>query len=46
VQLLLLFILSIPLLPNSTPGQAKSFEVGDSVLVAWKYEAGIFLNEE
>jgi spermidine/putrescine transport system ATP-binding protein len=33
------------LLPNSTPGQAKSFEVGDSVLVAWKYEAGIFLNE-
>ena len=33
------------LLPNSTPGQAKSFEVGDSVLVAWKCEAGIFLNE-
>jgi spermidine/putrescine transport system ATP-binding protein len=33
------------LLPNSTPGQAKFFEVGDSVLVSWKYEAGIFLNE-
>ena len=29
--------------PNSAPGRAKFFEVGDSVRVAWHKEAGIFL---
>ncbi|MCX7627356.1 MAG: ABC transporter ATP-binding protein [Methylophilaceae bacterium] len=30
--------------PNSAPGRAKFFEVGDAVRVAWPKEAGIFLD--
>jgi spermidine/putrescine transport system ATP-binding protein len=33
------------LLPNSAPGRAKFFEVGDEVTVSWRHDAGIFLNE-
>jgi len=33
------------LLPNSTPGRAKFFEAGDAVEVAWRHDAGTFLNE-
>jgi spermidine/putrescine transport system ATP-binding protein len=33
------------LLPNSAPGQAKFFEVGDPVAVSWRHDAGIFLND-
>jgi spermidine/putrescine transport system ATP-binding protein len=33
------------LLPNSAPGRAKFFEVGDEVAVSWRHDAGIFLNE-
>lgn len=33
------------LVPNFTPGQTKFFEMGDLVLVVWKFEAGVFLNE-
>ena len=32
------------LLPNSAPGRAKFFEIGDTVEVAWRRDAGIFLN--
>ncbi len=32
------------LLPNSTPGRAKLFEIGDSVVVTWQYEASTYLN--
>ena len=32
------------LLPNSAPGLAKFFEVGDPVRVSWKAEAGAFLD--
>jgi len=32
------------LLPNSAPGRAKFFEVGDPVRVSWKAEAGAFLD--
>jgi spermidine/putrescine transport system ATP-binding protein len=32
------------LLPNSAPGRAKFFEIGDPVQVAWKAEAGAFLD--
>jgi spermidine/putrescine transport system ATP-binding protein len=32
------------LLPNSSPGRAKFFEIGDPVKVAWKAEAGAFLD--
>ncbi|MBI3480195.1 MAG: ABC transporter ATP-binding protein [Nitrosomonadales bacterium] len=32
------------LLPNSAPGQAKLFEVGDSVKVGWRHDAGMFLH--
>ena len=32
------------LLPNSAPGRAKFFEVGDAVRVSWKAEAGAFLD--
>jgi spermidine/putrescine transport system ATP-binding protein len=32
------------LLPNSAPGLAKFFEVGDKVRVSWKAEAGAFLD--
>lgn len=31
------------LLPNSAPGRAKFFEVGDCVTVAWRHDAGLFL---
>lgn len=33
------------LLPNSAPGRAKFFEVGDQVAVAWRHDAGHFVNE-
>jgi spermidine/putrescine transport system ATP-binding protein len=33
------------LLPNSAPGRAKFFEVGDSVAVAWRHDAGHFVYE-
>lgn len=33
------------LLPNSAPGRAKFFEVGDQVGVSWRHDAGIFLND-
>jgi spermidine/putrescine transport system ATP-binding protein len=32
------------LLPNSAPGRAKFFEVGDAVRVSWKAESGAFLD--
>ncbi len=32
------------LLPNSAPGRAKFFEIGDPVRVSWKSEAGAFLD--
>ena len=32
------------LLANSAPGRARFFEVGDPVRVAWKAEAGAFLD--
>ncbi|MBK7591627.1 MAG: ABC transporter ATP-binding protein [Betaproteobacteria bacterium] len=32
------------LLPNSAPGRAKFFEVGDHVRLSWKAEAGAFLD--
>ena len=33
------------LLPNSAPGRAKFFEIGDPVRVSWKAEAGAFLDQ-
>jgi spermidine/putrescine transport system ATP-binding protein len=33
------------LLPNSSPGRAKFFEVGDAVTVAWPAEAGVVLTQ-
>ncbi|HSF47834.1 MAG TPA: ABC transporter ATP-binding protein [Burkholderiales bacterium] len=33
------------LLPNSAPGRAKFFEVGDEVEVSWRQDAGLFLND-
>jgi spermidine/putrescine transport system ATP-binding protein len=33
------------LLPNSAPGKAELYEVGDSVLVGWRQDAGVFLLE-
>ena len=33
------------LLPNSSPGRAKFFEVGDAVTVAWPAEAGVLLTQ-
>lgn len=33
------------LLPNSAPGRATFFEVGDQVGVSWRTDAGIFLND-
>jgi spermidine/putrescine transport system ATP-binding protein len=33
------------LLPNSAPGRAKFFETGDTVEIAWRQDAGLFLNE-
>jgi spermidine/putrescine transport system ATP-binding protein len=32
------------LLPNSAPGRAKLFEVGDAVKVDWRHDAGMFLH--
>jgi spermidine/putrescine transport system ATP-binding protein len=33
------------LLPNSSPGRAKFYEVGDAVAVSWRHDAGLFLHE-
>jgi len=33
------------LLPNSAPGRAKFFEVGDRVAVEWRHDAGVFLGD-
>jgi spermidine/putrescine transport system ATP-binding protein len=33
------------LLPNSSPGRAKFFEVGDPVILEWHHDAGAFLRE-
>jgi spermidine/putrescine transport system ATP-binding protein len=33
------------LLPNSAPGRAELFEVGDAVQVGWRHDAGVFLYE-
>jgi spermidine/putrescine transport system ATP-binding protein len=33
------------LLPNSAPGRAELFEVGDAVGVGWRHDAGVFLHE-
>ena len=33
------------LLPNSSPGRAKFFEIGDAVAVAWPAEAGVVLTQ-
>jgi len=33
------------LLPNSSPGRVKFFEVGDAVTAAWPAEAGVVLTE-
>ncbi|MGC2048073.1 MAG: ABC transporter ATP-binding protein [Gallionella sp.] len=32
------------LLPNSSPGRAELFEVGDAVNVGWRHDAGMFLH--
>jgi spermidine/putrescine transport system ATP-binding protein len=32
------------LLPNSAPGRARFFEIGDPVTVAWRADAGVFLD--
>jgi spermidine/putrescine transport system ATP-binding protein len=32
------------LLPNSAPGRAKLFDVGDKVMVGWRHDAGMFLH--
>ncbi len=31
------------LLPNAAPGRARLFEVGDTVSVGWRHDAGVFL---
>jgi spermidine/putrescine transport system ATP-binding protein len=33
------------LLPNSAAGRTKFFEAGDEVQIAWRYDAGHFLND-
>ena len=33
------------LLPNSAPGRAEFFEVGDAIRVGWRHDAGVFLHE-
>ena len=33
------------LLPNSAPGRAELFEVGDAVSVGWRHDAGVFLQD-
>ncbi len=32
------------LLPNSAPGRAELFEVGDAVKIGWRHDAGMFLH--
>ncbi|HEY6094799.1 MAG TPA: ABC transporter ATP-binding protein [Gallionellaceae bacterium] len=32
------------LLPNSAPGRAELYEVGDAVRVGWRHDAGVFLH--
>ena len=32
------------LLPNSAPGRAELFEVGDAVNIGWRHDAGMFLH--
>jgi spermidine/putrescine transport system ATP-binding protein len=32
------------LLPNSAPGRAELFEVGDTVKIGWRHDAGMFLH--
>ena len=31
--------------PNSAPGRAELFKVGDMVNVGWRHDAGVFLHE-
>jgi spermidine/putrescine transport system ATP-binding protein len=31
--------------PNSAPGRARFFEVGDAVTIAWRHDAGSFLHD-
>ena len=33
------------LMPNAAPGRAKFHEVGDSVAVAWRHDAGVYLRD-
>jgi spermidine/putrescine transport system ATP-binding protein len=33
------------LLPNSTPGRAKFFDIGDPVAIEWDHDAGAFLRD-
>jgi spermidine/putrescine transport system ATP-binding protein len=33
------------LLPNSSPGHAEFFKVGDAVRVGWRHDAGVFLHD-
>jgi spermidine/putrescine transport system ATP-binding protein len=33
------------LLPNSAPGKAELFEVGDAVKLGWRHDAGMFLRD-
>ena len=33
------------LLPNSTPGRAKFFDIGDAVGIEWRDDAGVFLGD-
>lgn len=33
------------LLPNSAPGRARLFDVGDAVNVGWRHDAGMFLHD-
>jgi spermidine/putrescine transport system ATP-binding protein len=32
------------LLPNSAPGRARLFDVGDALMVGWRHDAGMFLH--
>lgn len=33
------------LLPNSAPGRAELFDVGNAVSIGWRHDAGVFLHE-
>ena len=33
------------LMPNASPGRAMFFATGDTVKVAWRHDAGVFLRE-